>query len=867
MGTFDRGSRVRHRSNHSLGLGEVKFVEEAGGRQQAWVTWASLAGQALVHPINELEDIYILSERLTADQVGVATFKPFILRLLGRWFQARHAMTGELSNQPFEMLPHQVVVANDVINSAPETKQKRWLLADDVGLGKTIEAGMIMEVLKRKTLGSFRCLVVAPKGLCIQWNEEMKERFGRRFSQMNSIQDLDERDLLIASIDTLKLKKRKEAVQSARRWDLVIFDEAHHLASGTEVQRYRLAQMLLHEAKKADNVLFLTATPHSGNVKHFVNMLGLLRPDLFLSEADLDRGDGRLKLVMIRNRKSDVTDAKGERIFKGIEPAQIIECSPTPEEVAFFEALVEHVRGGYNVANRLKGARDNRGFAVGFLMTTLRKLASSSRTAIGLALERRRAVLAGEDQEPTPGQEEDERFQGEIEERDAMYKVLAETSSRSRGRSKTSKTLIEDELINTERLIELLRRLGPTDSKLGAFIEMLKDEGRLAPGEKALVFTEYRGTQTTLYSAIEREFGPGSVVQIHGSMSFDQRKDVVSRFNESRGGPQFMVSTEAGGEGLNMQQACHVVINYDLPWNPARLQQRIGRVYRYGQRDRVRVFNMRWRSGSEAFIDERINERLEQKLDEISKMLAEVQGGHPEDIKSEVLGAVVSRIPLDEIHETSITKGEAAANEVIDRGACHLDDILNNPKGILGIFEGLKRFDLSDYNAVAAKVSTEHLEYFAKHYLAYHGVGVKRRRDGAWSFDVPVELATVADAIERADRDEVWSPLGKRVENATVDKELAGRLPGARLMRFGDLAFEAMVHHVRQSDFSVGVTSLEMPATEIGWEAESRGVLSVFEVRVLLQVEGKPFVLKDELLTLLGRTRFAGDDLRLNASR
>jgi hypothetical protein len=172
------GNKVRHKHHRELGIGEVQFLQPVAGVTKFVVTWPSKPGTYDSHTESELEAILPFAERLRPGDVGPASFTPFTLRVMGRWFEARHALTGELSNQPFQMLPHQVIVTNRVVTS--DANKRNWLIADDVGLGKTIEAGMIMEVLRKRSLGRFRCLFITPAGLKTQWVEEMKLRFGRR---------------------------------------------------------------------------------------------------------------------------------------------------------------------------------------------------------------------------------------------------------------------------------------------------------------------------------------------------------------------------------------------------------------------------------------------------------------------------------------------------------------------------------------------------------------------------------------------------------------------------------------------------------------------------------------------------------------
>ena len=230
MAVLKAGDRVEHVSDASLGVGVVCFVREIAGATSAFVEWggATVAQSYTEAQLRIVEDLAAL-----LGKAGPGATVPFQLRVLGRWFETRHEQTGEITNQPFDMLPHQVVVANRVLTSPPAADGGRhWLIADDVGLGKTIEAGMILEVMRHRAGGALRCLVVAPAGLVNQWQVELAERFGRLFErfQGDNINRLQTFDQMVASIDTLKRISAKQGGGSAGCLPLgtwVIFDEAH----------------------------------------------------------------------------------------------------------------------------------------------------------------------------------------------------------------------------------------------------------------------------------------------------------------------------------------------------------------------------------------------------------------------------------------------------------------------------------------------------------------------------------------------------------------------------------------------------------------------------------------------------------------
>ncbi len=837
MAALRAGDRVEHVSDASLGVGVVRFVEEIAGARSAFVTWAGATG-AERYTEAQLRRVEDMASRLAS--VGPGATVPFQLRVLGRWFEARHEQTGEITNQPFDMLPHQVVVTNRVLTSPPaEDGGRHWLIADDVGLGKTIEAGMILEVMRHRAGGALRCLVVAPAGLVYQWQVELNVRFGRIFNifHRDRVNELETFDQMVASIDTLKLEGPKKAALDANPWDLVIFDEAHHLTR-SPVQRHDLARDL-RDKKKSKNTIFLTATPHSGNHDHFCNLLHLLRPDLVHgSNKGLKGLPDNLPLakMIIRNRKRLVTDAKGNKIFHGIAKSTILAFQPTEAEVAFAGEVKNYLKHGYDEAGRL----DNQGrSAVGFLMATFAKLASSSREALKSALQRRVEVLKGTQSELEGGD-------GKVPDENAAAAVGGATGTGRRGKQ----SLIRDEAKLVVGLLARLEALPGRDSKLDGFASGLKKLVESARGLKVLIFTEYRATQDVLTSTLADLFGKESVDTIHGSKSLDERKKVVAGFNE-RDQLRFIVSTAAGGEGLNLQRRCHTIVNYDLPWNPNVLQQRIGRVYRYGQTKPVIVYNLKVVTDSDAYADNKVYEYLEKKLGDVVDALAQAAGGEgTEDLLDDVLGQAAEHgLSLEQLHQLAIEQGEKRVEETIDEKAKHLEEIMKNPE-MIGMFNGLARFNLDDYKKVQSRVTSDHLEFFVKQYCANARLGYRDEGGKRFSFKPSQKLADLAAERQKRDPYAVAGSVStEKVGNATVDKEVAQQ--GARLLRFGDPVFEAMVQHVQYRDFSA-VASLDVPAKHLGWERpRQEGTWLLFELQVARTEGTRSLVLRRELASFV----------------
>ncbi len=594
---------------------------------------------------------------------------------------------------------------------------------------------------------------------------------------------------------------------------------------------YELAKYL-REKKKSKNTIFLTATPHSGNHDHFCNMLHLLRPDLVDKPTKRLKGlpDLPLAKMIIRNRKHLVTDAKGNKIFYGIAKAMILAFQPTPEEVAFAGQVKGYLKQGYDEAGKL----DSQGrSAVGFLMATFGKLASSSREALKSALQRRVDVLRGTQSAIEGGNDE-------VPEENAAAAVGGATAKGKKGKQ----SLIRGEANLVDRLLTRLEALPGPDSKLDGFAGGLAKLVKATPDVKVLIFTEYRATQDVLTTTLARRFGKESVDTIHGSKKLDERKEVVRRFNEEDQ-PRFIVSTAAGGEGLNLQRRCHTIVNYDLPWNPNVLQQRIGRVYRYGQTKPVVVYNLKVETDSDAYADNKVYEYLEKKLGDVADALAKAQSEGKEDLLGDVLGQAAQQgLSLEELHEIAIKKGEDKVRNTIDEKAKHLEEIMGNPD-MTGMFKGLPRFNLDDYNKVQSKVTSAHLAFFVKQYCENARLGYRDEGGNRFSFTPSQKLAELAAERQKRDPYAVAGSVStEKVGNATVDKEVAQK--GSRLLRFGDPVFEAMVQHVQYRDFSA-VASLDMPAEHLGWARRGQGIWLLFELQVA-RTEGKrSLVLRREL--------------------
>ncbi len=678
------------------------------------------------------------------------------------------AMTHDVLLAPIESsvipLPHQI----RALSRAIAGDRLRFLLADEVGLGKTIEAGLILRELKLRGLIR-RTLVIAPKGLVSQWVSEMRFHFGetfqlvlpedirtlkrlapapapgsednsghrtevlptntwQMFSQvvvpMDSVKPLDKRRGWTVDQVAEYNRERFEDLVSAG-WDLVIVDEAHRLGGSTDqVARFKLGQGL---AEAAPCLLLLTATPHQGKTDAFHRLVSLIDSQEFPDVGSVSRE--RVQPYVIRTEKRFAIDAEGNPLFKPryTQLAPVSWKAHHRDQQSLYEAVTEYVREGYNQA-----VLEKRSY-IGFLMILMQRLVVSSTSAIRTTLEKRLDVLAAP-------QEQLSLFQLPTEEEwadlDGQEQVEALLGARLKA--------LKNERAEVKLLLEAASRCeqaGP-DAKAEALLDWLY---RLQSEEgdselKALVFTEFVPTQEMLYRFLaERGF---SVVCLNGSMDLEERKRVQEAF---AGNTRVLISTDAGGEGLNLQ-FCHVVINYDIPWNPMRLEQRIGRVDRIGQPHVVRAVNFVFENS----VEHRVREVLEQKLavifeefgiDKTGDVLDSAQAGHMFD--EMYLEAILNPEKVEDSVANVIARLREQASE----------DRLNS--SVLGTPEALGP---GEAQRLLSHPLPHWVERMTVSYINAQG-GKAQRKGPLWEL--------------------VW-PGGEKVENAVFNGKDSERFPAAR---------------------------------------------------------------------------------------
>jgi superfamily II DNA or RNA helicase len=653
-----------------------------------------------------------------------------------------------LTSAKIDLLPHQVVLTHRIATASP----RRYLIADEVGLGKTIETALILrELASRGEL--IRALIVVPAGLVNNWHRELNEVFNLDFEVFGSEGDITDRktnafakhDRLIASIDTLKRPARVKRLLDAPRWDLVVFDEAHHITAyrtGGKVRKtenYKLAEALKDHSR---DLLLLSATPHQGNHFQFWMMVQLLNPTLFGSPEAMLEHRHRLSMVMFRRTKADACQPDGSPLFarRWVHTESFVMGA---EERLFYEKLRVYLEDGFDLARRQGG----KGRALGFLMAIFQKIAASSFAAVRRTMKRRLLMLTLHEaflRDKELDIEGRERLTEEARELiHEEFKLARDTI----GRSEADRALADLKHRLVKKLDEEALELAsdPYGSEYGAahaeeaasaVVELHLPEERLRigdllevfpqqretkaqklidglgilwrqnPNEKIVIFATYLGTIDLIAREIEQTFPGQGVVVLRGG---DHGAKVAAerRFRQ-KDGPRVLVCTAAGREGINLQFA-RILFNFDLPWNPMDVEQRIGRIHRYGQNHTAQVYNLVLSDT----IEGRIFLLLDEKLTEIARTVGKVddQGNVAEDLRAQILGQLSERLKYDRLYQ------EALSDPELKRTQVELEAALSNSREarqvVFDLFQDLDGFSLDDYKPFAdVSTSLERLMNF-----------------------------------------------------------------------------------------------------------------------------------------------------------
>jgi len=711
-----------------------------------------------------------------------------------------------VTTSDIQPLPHQLrAVYGELLPRTP----LRFLLADDPGAGKTIMAGLyIKELILREDVK--RCLIVAPGGLVDQWQDELYLKFGLAFEIFTpqlgetvfGASAFEQHPLLIARMDQLARNEDLLAELAKSEWDLVVVDEAHRMGAhyfGGKLEKTKRFQLGEQLGEVARHLLLMTATPHSGKEDDF---------QLFLTLLDRDRFEGKYQAkvhaadtsgVMRRMVKEDLLTFDGKPLFTE-RIAETVPYELSELEQDLYEQVTTYVREGMNRAEKLDGKRRN---TVGFALTVLQRRLASSPEAIYRSLERRVARLERRKQELLDGTaiaepnatdfigedefDDDEFSAGELE---SIEDELVDAATAARTVEE-----LDAELLELGDLVEAAARVraSDTDRKWSELRTILEDNtlavaGGSGSGEerrKLIVFTEHRDTLDYLARRIGSLLGrPEAVQAIHGGVRRAQRRQITEEFTHNSA-CQVLLATDAAGEGLNLQ-AAHLMVNYDLPWNPNRIEQRFGRIHRIGQTEVCRLWNLVADNTREGDVFKRLLLKIEEQR--------KAYGGKVFD----VLGTAFGETPLRTLLMEAIRYGEmpetrAKMEEVIDASVAHGIDELLAERALAT--DAMQQADIAKLRTLMDEARARRLQ---PHYIegafraAFTRLGgkIRRREQGRFEIThVPAQLRTlgrgpIASRYERVtfDIDHVLDESGARAEllapghplhNAVTDETVA----------------------------------------------------------------------------------------------
>lgn len=822
---------VRVPNHPEWGTGEVLKIAQNLGVYQAKVLFRSRDGERLeTVPLEWLEKSFDVWERFAAAEYDDARS----YRLKQMAYDMAYANTGgELTASRVDLLPHQILLVHDLVGQSP----RRMLIADEVGLGKTIETGMLIRELIARG-DAERILIVTPAGLIENWRRELEGGFrllfdvlGRDFQDHGSAA-WERHARVIVSIDTLKQPRRMQRLLAAPGWDMVIFDEAHHLSrarSGKKTvmtQNYRLAEALRNHTR---DLIFLSATPHQGNAYQFWSVLQLLNDQLFPTADALADHRGLLNRVMIRRTKREVTDANGQGIFRK-RLVNTERFSLAPRERFFYDKLSEYLRDGYSAAGVGENRTTSAQRAIGFVMVTFQKIMSSSPRAIRQALRRRLLVLLARKQLELEGKRRSRpllQIKGSAEDilrvQDEMLSVakailggdqipdseaegyIARVRRRLLRREEEVETTswsldgdeegeegvyaesnIPQEIDRVRDLVKLVPQ-GP-DRRFETLARAVSSLRRANSSERFLIFTQYRDTLEFLAEELGSMFGAKDIATLKGGPLEDKIAAMESFWRE--GGARFLISTSAGGEGVNLQIG-KVLFNYDLPWNPMAVEQRIGRIHRYGQQETVQVYNL----FAEDTVEERIYGLLEDKLADIARSIGKVDDrGQPmEDFRNDILGLLGSRPDYQDLYKRALMEKDYRRTEA--ELARMLTEANRAREALSVLSQDLSGFNLENYRRIEGHHTLADLGAWVRAMILHMGGAAMPEEGSFWTLHVPEKLQRKYH-------------LAPRYERICFDRKLALRARNSELGGIGHPLVDSLLNEAKDPAFAGSTTRL-----------------------------------------------------------
>ena len=741
-----------------------------------------------------------------------------LLRLVSEAYRIRLAWLFDpylaITTSIIEPLPHQIsAVYEEMLPRQP----MRFLLADDPGAGKTIMAGLLIkELLVRGELE--RCLIVSPGSLTEQWQDELAEKFGLEFDILSSDMiraartgnPFEDKRLLIARLDQLSRNEDLQQVfGAAPEWDLIICDEAHRMSGhflGGEIKltkRYKLGMVLGAHCR---NFLLMTATPHNGKEEDF---------QLFLALLDGDRFEGRFRDgvhtadpsdLMRRMVKEDLYRFDGKPLFPE-RRSYTVQYPLSDGEAQLYADVTDYVRDEMNRAERFAAEEGQRKVNVGFALMTLQRRLASSPEAILRSIERRRERLekrlreaalllrggsssavrlpAIADESKLSDDDLDDMY-GEApqEEREQVEAALIDNATASR--------TIDELQVEIQRLKQLegrakALRLSGLDAKWTQLKSILDDPlmvDEAGHRRKLVIFTEFRDTLAYLADRIRVLLSrPEAVVEIHGGVTREDRRKIVHAFMND---PTVLVlvANDAAGEGVNLQRA-HLMVNYDLPWNPNRLEQRFGRIHRIGQEEVCHLWNLIAQGTREGEVYFRLLDKLDAERLALGGKVYDVLGMLFEERALRDLLMEAIRYGNDPVVRARLqTSVDNAVNRDRLRELLEMRQLVHNDMDttrIQAIREDMER-------AHARRLQPNYVQAFFQ--AAFDKLGGKMHRREPGRF----EVSHVPGAIRDRDRQVgVGAPVLKRYERVCFDKTKVNDQPRAHMLTPGSPLLDSTI--------------------------------------------------------------------------
>lgn len=708
-------------------------------------------------------------------------------------------------------LPHQIsAVYGEMLPRQP----LRFLLADDPGAGKTIMAGLfIKELIARSDLE--RCLVVAPGSLVEQWQDELGQKFNLEFDILTrdmietsrSGNPFSDRNRLIVRLDVLaRNEELQDKLMSAQEWDLIICDEAHRMSAtyfGGEVKytkRYQIGQKL---GQACRHLLLMSATPHNGKEEDF---------QLFMALLDGDRFEGRFRDgvhyadtedMMRRLTKEELLKFDGRPLFPE-RRAYTVKYELSEGEAALYTAVTEYVRTEMNRVQRFAEGDGKKRNNVGFALQILQRRLASSPAAIYQSLKRRRERLEselGEARLATKGRRAgfDERAvnadilrnieeygQEEIDELEDLISTGATTAETM------EQLALEVETLKSLEAMALGVLRSGVDTKWSQLNRILDDDLMIDSAKnrrKLIIFTEPKDTLNYLLDKVRARLGnPDAVDVIHGGVSREERRKVVERFMQDKD-LLVLIANDAAGEGVNLQRG-HLMVNYDLPWNPNKIEQRFGRIHRIGQTEVCHLWNLVAADTREGEVYARLLEKLEAAREALGGRVYDVLGelfegtalkdllfeaiqyGEQDEVKARLLQQVDGAV--DQTHLLELLRRRALTNDTMPEAK-------------------VEELRLEMERAEALRLQPHHIQSFFVEAFQHLGGRLKRREEGRW------EVTHVPVRIRERDRQiGTGAPIQKQYERICFEKGLINQQPVAAFICPGHPLLEAVISLIRE---------------------------------------------------------------------